>query len=115
MRKQFALFCFFREDDVGDDDIIFEDFARLRLKGETDAWPCDYVDAFWINTQTQKRIIATRIHTFDWNVKLFLFYRNKSRDTFTYKLTIFLFRFWRLILESSVTSSIWCNYYSVIP
>jgi len=21
-----------------DDDIIFEDFARLRLKGETDAW-----------------------------------------------------------------------------
>lgn len=22
----------------GDDDIIFEDFARLRLKGETDAW-----------------------------------------------------------------------------
>ncbi|XP_043285415.1 beta-arrestin-1 isoform X2 [Venturia canescens] len=25
------------EDDVGDDDIIFEDFARLRLKGETDA------------------------------------------------------------------------------
>lgn len=26
----------FRETD-GDDDIIFEDFARLRLKGETDA------------------------------------------------------------------------------
>ncbi|XP_074113121.1 beta-arrestin protein kurtz isoform X3 [Cotesia typhae] len=25
------------EDDVGNDDIIFEDFARLRLKGETDA------------------------------------------------------------------------------
>lgn len=25
------------EDDLGDDDIIFEDFARLRLKGETDA------------------------------------------------------------------------------
>lgn len=24
----------------GDDDIIFEDFARLRLKGETEAWPC---------------------------------------------------------------------------
>lgn len=27
---------YFREAD-GDDDIIFEDFARLRLKGETDA------------------------------------------------------------------------------
>ena len=27
---------FFREVD----DIIFEDFARLRLKGEPDAWPC---------------------------------------------------------------------------
>ncbi|XP_044583459.1 beta-arrestin-1-like isoform X1 [Cotesia glomerata] len=25
------------EDDIGNDDIIFEDFARLRLKGETDA------------------------------------------------------------------------------
>ncbi|KAK0085725.1 hypothetical protein PV325_004510, partial [Microctonus aethiopoides] len=25
------------EEDAGDDDIIFEDFARLRLKGETDA------------------------------------------------------------------------------
>lgn len=28
--------CFLRETD-GDDDIIFEDFARLRLKGDTDA------------------------------------------------------------------------------
>ena len=30
------LIFFFREGE-GDDDIIFEDFARLRLKGEGDA------------------------------------------------------------------------------
>lgn len=34
------LNCFFircSDDDYKDDDIIFEDFARLRLKGETEA------------------------------------------------------------------------------
>lgn len=35
--KNFSNSPYFREAD-GDDDIIFEDFARLRLKGETDAW-----------------------------------------------------------------------------
>lgn len=34
--KNFSNSPYFREAD-GDDDIIFEDFARLRLKGETDA------------------------------------------------------------------------------
>lgn len=31
----FSICC--RETETGDDDIIFEDFARLRLKGEADA------------------------------------------------------------------------------
>ena len=41
---KFTLFNFFFFSDNAacyadqDDDIIFEDFARLRLKGETDAW-----------------------------------------------------------------------------
>lgn len=33
----FNAFFYFHRDDVHDDDIIFEDFARLRLKGETEA------------------------------------------------------------------------------
>lgn len=33
----FIFVFFFSDDDYKDDDIIFEDFARLRLKGETEA------------------------------------------------------------------------------
>lgn len=32
-----SVFQLFSDDDYKDDDIIFEDFARLRLKGETEA------------------------------------------------------------------------------
>lgn len=36
--SNFILFSvFYSDDDYKDDDIIFEDFARLRLKGETEA------------------------------------------------------------------------------
>lgn len=33
----FFLILIHSDDDCKDDDIIFEDFARLRLKGETEA------------------------------------------------------------------------------
>lgn len=38
-KKRVRIYLYFcrEDDDNGDDDIIFEDFARLRLKGETDA------------------------------------------------------------------------------
>lgn len=38
-RFTFPSFLSVSREASGDDDIIFEDFARLRLKGEAEAWP----------------------------------------------------------------------------
>lgn len=60
------LFC--REDDVGDDDIIFEDFARLRLKGETDAWPFNRKIVNWIKNIKNVHNFSKCCYLIDWNV-----------------------------------------------
>ena len=61
-----------------DDDIIFEDFARLRLKGETDAW--NWKENFFPKTQTKMFQHCSKLARASMTIEEFYSQRQQKRS-----------------------------------